>query len=208
MKNARKAVTLVLALFLAVSACSQTGSDLAVVDLHSSERTYDSLEELTDATDAIFHGRLVWVVDATRYSTDDDEGVAAEGVRDEFVGLVFEVLDVVEGSLDGAEVTVDWMGYEVDAESKARRGRYRHNGLDFLAPQNIGQEFLLAISFRDGIGYRAASNTIASVAPDGQLAGLAVPYALDNMGIHTVAELRDRAVANGDSGDGSSADSR
>jgi len=188
MRRQGKIAAITVAFTLVVSAC---GGGLGAVAVSSFEPSIDSIDALAARTDAIIDGRLIEVIGRVRY-TSDDEGVAAEGERDEFVGLVFKVQDVLSGDFATKEITVQWMGYKVQAESKVREYQLRINGIDMLDPDLIGREFVFAVTFVPSIdAYQITSTAaIASVGADGTLTGLADGRNLGDLGAGTIDELK------------------
>jgi len=179
-------VVLVIGLGTLVSACS---SGIPVSNLEAFESPIDSFEVLAEETDAVIHGRLIAAGDHVRY-TNDLEGEAAEGLANEFVALVFEVISVESGSLEGLEqVTVEWLAFEVDAKDHERKTELRINGINFL--DRIGDEFLVPIVFSDEVdGYRVfTTRALASVDEQGGLTGLADSYRLNQLDIFNVADF-------------------
>jgi len=163
------------------------------VQVHTSERPIDNLGDITDRSDALIHGRLIEVIERFRYTTDDDGGVIAFGTRDEFVGLVFELQEVLAGEVNAEVVTVQWMAYEVDDATRTRSLRYVIDGIDMLDPARIGQEFLVPITFVPEIdAYGVESlRMLAVVSADGVLTGLSNDHVLDDFGIRSTADLRE-----------------
>ena len=170
MKN-RSVIALSLGFVLLVASCGAgdnavgTSAELrtadeAVTPIASYITPFESYGDLASFSDAVLHVRLVDVIDGYRYPIDP-EGDVAQGVSSEQLGLVFDVLQTYSGGVDSKQITVDWAGYRVDLESRKRLSRIELGTFDHRTLA-AGDEYVVAVLFAEGIGYRIVS-------PDGFL---------------------------------------
>ncbi len=189
-------LTIISALFLtacgsgsveANSGTSPAPKSLPFAEIIASETKFGNFQDIADQTDAVFHGELVGIVENWQ-KIEQQEGETG----DEYVGLRFNVKDLISGKLETEEVTVGFLAYAFDHTTKERINKISTNGLD-ISDFKTGQEYVLTVG-RDsrlennyGIGW---TSTIQSIDQDGTLVALSDEDGYKALGIDTIEDLQ------------------
>lgn len=183
------ACTVLVLLIAVLTSCSS--SDLPTVELSLYEEPVLSAEELMPL-ESLISGTVKEVRDAHRLSGGEEE----PGVRDEFIGVVVEVDQLLLGREVPEEILIEFLAYQLEpASEQVRSARVSSSGLSPSVELMAGRRLVVLVAWSDEVdSYRLASTRLISSIEGQSLRPLGHETDMANFGLQTSADV-DRLAA-------------